>query len=103
MWKFLFIEASALKKCGPKKEFRATLPNVPAAGRLQGPRVQPLAFNSAVGTAVAIQPWPVVPAAAVAYHPFWLGSDTLALPVRLARQGPVSSSLPQFKYPGVNG
>ena len=59
--KVLFIDASMLKKCGPKKELRATLPNVPGAGRLHGPRVQPFAFNSAVAAAELMHPAPLVP------------------------------------------
>src|SRR5437870_9097886 len=103
MANFLLRDASALNRCGPKNELRATVPNVPGCGRLHGPRAQPLAFNSAVGLAVARHPFPPVPGVAVAYHPFALGLGTLASPTRLARQGPVSASRPQFRYPGVNG
>src|SRR5690349_5345205 len=100
---FLLNEVLVLKRCGPKKELRATLPKVPAAGRLQGPRVQPLALSSGVAVAVVRHPGALVPAGAVRYHCLALGSETLASPTRLARQGPVSSSLPQFTYDGVNG
>ena len=37
------------------------------------------------------------------YQPRALGFSMLASPTRLARHGPVSSSLPQLVYPGVNG
>src|SRR5213593_1411323 len=103
MAKFLFRDASAWKKCGPANEFRPTVPNVPAAGRLQGPRVQPLAFSSEVGVVVSRQPVLLVPAGAVANHLVRLGFWRLASPAKMARQGPVSSSLPQLRYPGVNG
>src|SRR5690242_14305257 len=92
-----------LKARGPKKELRATLPKLPAAGRLHGPRVQPLVFSSAVAVAVARQPLPLVPGVAVANQACAPGFEMLALPTRFARQGPVSSSLPQSRYDGVNG
>src|ERR1039458_4391447 len=93
---FLLSDASTLKKCGPKNPFLVALPKLPAAGRLQGPRVHPLAFSSGVAVAVLRQPGPLVPAGAVANQPAALGLDTLALPTRLARHGPVSASLPQL-------
>src|SRR5258708_4399789 len=98
---FLLSDASVLKKCGPKNPLRVALPKLPAAGRLQGPRVQPFAFSSGVAVAVARQPVPEVPAGAVANQPLALGSETLGSPTKLARQGPVSASLPQFTYEGV--
>src|SRR5439155_15944216 len=56
IWKRLLSEASVLKKCGPKNELRATFPKLPAAGRLQGPRVHPLKLSSGVAVAVERQP-----------------------------------------------
>src|ERR1035438_9459007 len=79
-WIFLLSDVSVLKKCGPKNPFLVALPKVPAAGRLQGPRVQPLALSSAVAVAVLRQPWPLVPAGAVANQPAALGLEMLALP-----------------------
>src|SRR5713226_3594506 len=70
MVKFLLSEISAWKKRGPKNESLATLPNVPACGRLQGPLVQPLRANSDVVTA----PHPdALPSGAIAYHCCRLG------------------------------
>src|SRR5207244_3786814 len=88
----LLNEASTLKKCGPKNELRATFPNVPGAGRLHGPRVQPFALSSGVGVAVVRQPGSLVSEGAVTYQAFWVGLSSFALPTRLARHGPVSSS-----------
>src|SRR5262249_48099036 len=102
-WNFLVSDASVLKKRGPKNPFLVALPKVPAAGRLQGPRVQPLAFSRAVAVAVLRQFWPLVPGVAVANQPAAVGFEILELPTRLGRQGPVSSSLPQLTYDGVNG
>src|ERR1051325_9139572 len=90
--------ASVLKKCGPKNELRATVPKVPGCGRIHGPRVQPFAFSSGVGLAVARQPLPLVPGVAVAYQAAGLGLAMLGLPTRIALHGPVSSSLPQSAY-----
>src|ERR1700736_6727489 len=61
IWKFLLRDASALNACGPKKELRATFPNVPADGRVQGPRVQPFKFSSAVAAGLTAHPVPLVP------------------------------------------
>lgn len=95
-WNFLLSDASVLKKCGPKNPFLVALPKVPAAGRLHGPRVQPLALSSGVAAAVLRQPWPLLPGVAIANQPFALGSEMLASPTRFGRHGPVSSSLPQL-------
>lgn len=86
--KRLLKEASALKKCGPKNELRATVPKVAFCGRLQGPRVHPLASNR---TVEVVQPDPV-PAGVVANHAERPGSETLASPTRMGRHGPVSLS-----------
>src|SRR5439155_12429669 len=67
------------------------------------PRVQPLALRSGVGTAVARQPESLVPGGAVRYHCLALGFGTPASATCVARHGPVSSSLPQLTYEGVNG
>src|SRR6201999_4357861 len=99
----LLRERSELNRCGPKNESRATLPKVPGCGLLHGPRVQPLAFSSGVAAAVARQPVPVVPGVATANQPAALGFETVAGPTRFGRHGPVSSSLPQSVYDGVNG
>ncbi len=88
--KVLLNDMSALKSFGPKNESRATLPKVPGCGRLQGPRVQPFAFNSAVAAVVARHPFPLVPGVATANHPDGPGFGTLAMPTRLGRHGPVS-------------
>jgi len=39
--KFLAIERSTWEKPGPNSEFRRAVPNVPEAGRCQGPIVSP--------------------------------------------------------------
>src|SRR5689334_7483399 len=96
-WKFLLSDTSALKKWGPKNESYATLPKVPAAGRLHGPRVQPLAFSSAVAVAVPMQLVPLVPVGATVNQPFGPGLEMLASPTRFGRHGPVSSSRPQSR------
>src|SRR5438105_10414024 len=75
-WNFLLSDASVLKKWGPKNPFLVALPNVPGAGRLQAPRVQPLALSNGVAVAVLRQPCPLVPAGAVANQPAALGLET---------------------------
>src|SRR5215831_19088653 len=74
-WNFLVSDASVLKKRGPKNPFLVAFPKVPAAGRLQGPRVQPLALSRAVAVAVLRQPWPLVPGEAVANQPAAVGLE----------------------------
>src|SRR5436190_19939393 len=77
IWNRLLNETSVLKRCGPKKELRATVPKVPGAGRLQGPRVHPFALSRGVAVAVVRQPGALVPAGAVWYHCFAVGCETL--------------------------
>ena len=82
-----------LKNCGPKNPFLVALPKVPAAGRFQGPRVQPLALSKAVGAAVLRQPCPLVPGGATANQPAAEGLEMPGSPTRFGRHGPVSTSL----------
>src|ERR1035438_6867641 len=79
-WNFLLSEVSVLKKWGPKNPFRVALPKVPAAGRLHGPRVQPLALSREVAVRGWSQPCPLVRGGGGATPPRARGVKTLALP-----------------------
>lgn len=87
------VTVEELLAWGPKNELRATVPNVPRCGRLQGPRVQPLASKRIVEV---VQP-DAVPGGVVANHPKRPGSETWASPTRMGRHGPVSLSEPQSR------
>ena len=98
----LFNDASALKDL--RAEERVARDVAERSSLWTAPRSAGATIRIQLGGCTSVVAHPVrVPAVATANQPFALGFATEAFPTRFTRQGPVSSSLRQSRYDGVNG